>query len=60
MHLVDGIDVAVVDITQEDGQIKLKQIAFETVSWDKEVRKDILKICSGAQITARDLTGIIQ
>lgn len=44
---LDGIDVAIVDISSRSGGLRYKQIAFECVPYPRAVRARLLRICNG-------------
>lgn len=43
---VDGIDVAIVEIVEEDGVIDLELLHFDTVAYPSAVKKGILELCN--------------
>ncbi len=42
---LDGIDAAVVEITELDNHVKLKPISFSSLPFSKDIKEKILKLC---------------
>ncbi|MUK89011.1 anhydro-N-acetylmuramic acid kinase [Ornithinibacillus sp. L9] len=42
---VDGIDTAIVKITEEQNDIALDLVHFDTIPYEQEVKEEILKLC---------------
>jgi len=45
---VDGIDAALVEINEVEGQIKLDLIVGQTFDYDQDLKAEILALCAGA------------
>ena len=52
----DGMDAALVDITGFGPETKVRLLAFSSVPYEEEVRREILRLASGGEGGSRDLT----
>lgn len=51
---MDGVDVVLADIHREGRRIRVKEIHFETIPFEEDLRRSILQLCSG-QTTSQQL-----
>ncbi len=55
---VDGIDVALVEITEADGRIKVDYLGGRTFPYDDELRSEIIAVADGRPLSLGEMTDL--
>lgn len=55
---LDGIDAALVSISEEAGAIQVKPLHFTTLAFSEEIREKILKLCDPKQARIEDISSM--